>query len=81
MEHRLVMEDHLGRILQKWEQVHHKNGIRTDNRLENLELKVVPHGAGQRPEDILKADTPEAKAICLKLGRMWLAAAGIEWHP
>ena len=52
-EHILVAEDMLGRYLVKGEMVHHRNGVRDDNRPENLELWVRPQPSGIRASDAL----------------------------
>jgi len=52
-EHILVMESILGRYLLPGETVHHRNGVRNDNRRENLELWVKPQPSGYSVEDAI----------------------------
>jgi hypothetical protein len=73
LEHRWVMEQHLGRPLYQDETVHHISGDKTDNRLENLQLFATNHGPGQRVPDII--------AWCISMFRRYpefTRAAGVE---
>ncbi len=66
-EHRYIMSQYLGRLLEKDEVVHHKNGIKDDNRLQNLELCMIEtHLSGQRVKDIA-LDYAEKEINRLKL--------------
>lgn len=71
LEHRVVMEEVLGRPLRPFENVHHINGVRTDNRPENLELWVKPQPNGQRVEDLVAwvlSEYPSEVAAALSMG-------------
>lgn len=70
--HRLVMEKHLGRKLESSEAVHHINGIRTDNRIENLEVLSLSahtkkHAERLREISVLKKKVEELESRVRRL--------------
>lgn len=70
-EHRLVMARALGRPLRSDEQVHHKNGNKLDNRIDNLELlSIQDHAALHgREVDVLRSRVQELEGKLLEMSR------------
>jgi hypothetical protein len=87
-EHILVAEQILGRYLSPGESIHHRNGVRADNRPENLELWTTPQPSGIRVSDaiawaveILRRYTdwePGAPPTMLESTQALLEVAGVE---
>ena len=67
LAHRIIMENHLGRILDTNEVVHHKNGDKKDNNIFNLELMTVnehcSHHANEKGQTMCEIKCPQCEKI------------------
>lgn len=75
-EHILVMERHIGRHLEPNEIIHHKNGIKNDNRIENLEIMDVAQHHKMHQDAIRNSKEP----FCYECGRLWLGELNRWYH-